>query len=153
MFKRLSRSTVYSLFLSRAQFEKFAYDTYLDISTSLNIFMEHATTAFNGKYMVNFKLFKKVLKKLAKSRYPSMGSFSSLNASVTMTCAKSEVTVVMKSECVMIQSKDASVGPKIYSPSKAKFRTWHQFAVIMEKRRLRITMNLIRRFIKRHAER
>ena len=158
MFKRLSRSTVYSLFLSRAQFEKFAYDTYLDISTSLNIFMEHATTAFNGKYMVNFKLFKKVLKKLAKARYPSMGPFSSLKRFCYYDLRKRAKLYRgwRKVNALRFKPKIPKVlDPRFLALRKAKVRN---AALTLQrswrKRRLRIkAMNLIRRFIKRHAVR
>ena len=119
--------------------------------------MEHATTEFNGKYMVNFKLFKKVLKKLAKSRYPSMGSFSSLKCFCYYDLRKRAKLYRgwQKSECVAIQAKNTKVlDPRFIALRKAKLRN---AALSLQrswrKRRLRIkAMNLIRRFIKRHAE-
>jgi hypothetical protein len=156
-FQRLSRSKVYTMYLTRGQFEKLANDTLLDANKSSGIFMEVATTEHTGKFAVNFKEFKKVVRKLAKLQFPSFGKRLATRK-FCLEYIRRRSTIYKRWRKINDRRLSRKV-PKVIDPrAKALEKARIQNAAlylqrIWKKRRLRIkAIALIRRFIKRKAE-
>ena len=156
-FQRLARSKVYTMYLTRVQFEKLAKDALLDANKSFGIFMEVATTEHTGKFAVNFKEFKNVVRKLAQLQFPSFGrKLATRKFCMEYIRRRSKVYKGWRkiNDKRFVPKMPKVIDPRAKALKKARIQNAALYLQrIWKKRRLRMkAINLIRRFIKRKAE-